>query len=58
MILCKYNSKENILKKLILGGFNPPKGGFRVIFENASDLILKEHIKRHKSTKAHACTIK
>ena len=54
----KYYYKETIRKKLILGGFDPPKGGVRVIFEDGSFLILKEHTKLHMFCKFHASTIK
>ena len=33
-----------------IGGLCPPKRGVKFFFENASDIIMKKHIKIHMST--------
>ena len=37
-----------------MGAFDPPKGGVRTISQSGSNSYMKDHIKRHISSKWHA----
>ena len=57
-IFCKCDIEKVISKIRNLGGIGPPKRGVKSIFESASRLNIKQHVKLRISTKWDASTQK
>ena len=57
-IFCKCDIEKVISKIRNLGGIGPPKRGVKSIFESASRLDIKQHVKLRISTKWDASTQK